>query len=199
MKRNSTRNFLLVVLGILLVLVVIAAIVDRVSDKPAPPTIGTEYHLDEQILDLARPLIKHREGLKLDSYPDGEGLAIGYGHQGAQAGDVITEEQAELYLEEDIKQALQDVKDLVKVDLKPCQYAALTSWRFNFSRSKMVTSDLLEAVNEQRFDAVPDQLRRWVYREVDGKMVWSDWLVAAREAEVELWNSSPYSESLTKY
>lgn len=188
MGRNSTRNFLLFVLGILLGLIVIAAVVDRVSEKPAPPTIGTEYHLDEEILDLARPLIKHREGLKLEAYPDGAGLAIGYGHQGAQEGDVITEEQAEIYLEEDMRQALRDVKDLLTTELQPNQYAALVSWRFNFSRSKMVTSGLLEAINEQRFDDVPDQLRRWVYHEVDGKIVKSDWLVAAREAEVALWN-----------
>lgn len=188
MRRNSTRNFLLVVLGILLGLIAVAVTVDRVSEKPVQPTIGIEYHLDEQILDLARPLIKHREGLKREAYQDGEGLAIGYGHQGAKEGDVITEELAERYLEEDMRQALNDVKDLVKIGLTPHQCAALTSWRFNFSRSKMINSDLLEAVNEQRFDAVPDQLRRWVYHEVNGKMVRSDWLVAAREAEVEMWN-----------
>lgn len=187
MVKNSTRNFLLVVLGLLFGTIIVTAISYRLGEKSVQLKVGTEYHLDEEILDLARPLIKHREGLKLDAYPDGKGFAIGYGHYGAKAGDVITEAQAERLLEEDMRQALRDVKDLLTTELKPCQYAALVSWRFNFSRSKMITSGLLEAVNEQRFDDVPDQLRRWVYHEVDGKMVRSDWLVAAREAEVNLW------------
>ena len=53
-------------------------------------------------------LIKEFEGLELDAYPDpatgGRPYTIGYGRaQGVELGDRITEEEAEAYLEEDVR------------------------------------------------------------------------------------------------
>jgi len=57
--------------------------------------------------DAGLRLIKQFEGCKLDAYPDpgtgGEPYTIGYGHTGGVSlGDVITQEQADSFLRQDV-------------------------------------------------------------------------------------------------
>lgn len=56
--------------------------------------------------------LKRDEGLRLKAYIDTVGVrTIGYGHtKGVKKGDVITREQAEAFLDEDIAVAIADAK-----------------------------------------------------------------------------------------
>jgi GH24 family phage-related lysozyme (muramidase) len=53
--------------------------------------------------------LKERLGLRLMAYQDADGAwTIGYGHRkGVKAGDTCTQEQAEKWLEEDLKEERQ--------------------------------------------------------------------------------------------
>lgn len=60
--------------------------------------------------------LKRDEGLRLKTYIDTVGVrTIGYGHtKGVKKGDVITQEQAEAFLEEDMAVAIADAKAVCK-------------------------------------------------------------------------------------
>lgn len=79
-------------------------------------------------------LIKQAEGLRLAPYQDSKGVwTIGYGHTKGitQETDVITREEAEELLRNDLETAQGDVERLVRVPLSENQYSALVSLVFN--------------------------------------------------------------------
>ena len=76
--------------------------------------------------------IKQHEGLYLHAYDDGVGvMTIGYGHtKNVKRGDVITLQQAEEYLREDLKEFEEAVNGL-NIVLNQNQYDSLVSFLFN--------------------------------------------------------------------
>jgi len=84
-----------------------------------------------------RALIKKHEGLKLHSYRDTEGkLSIGYGHNLDAHGDrdpgVITIDQAEKYLNDDIAEATAQCSKIIGWDqLNEARRAVLIDMCFN--------------------------------------------------------------------
>lgn len=132
-------------------------------------------------------MIKQFEGLRLHAYPDQHGVwTIGYGHtRGVHKGMVITQEQADAFLIDDLAEAEDCVVDHVKVELNDNQYAALVSFTFNEGCGKFRGSTLLMLLNEGKYTTVPDQLKRWVWvgsNENTG-------LRRRRAVEAELWNT----------
>ena len=129
-------------------------------------------------------LIKHFEGLKLSVYDDGTGtLTIGTGHtKGVFEGMIITQEEADELLAEDIKYFEQAVNELVTVPLTSNQFSALVSFTFNLGRDSLRTSTLLRDLNEGRYEEVAEQLLRW---NKIGKVV-EPGLTRRRQAEREL-------------
>ncbi|WP_426577704.1 anti-CBASS protein Acb1 family protein [Xenorhabdus stockiae] len=80
--------------------------------------------------------IKQYEGLKLKAYPDpatgGIPWTIGYGHtKDVKPGQVITEQQAEAFLHDDLKSIYITLESAVKVSLTQGQFDALCSFIFN--------------------------------------------------------------------
>ena len=77
----------------------------------------------------ALQLARQSEGLRLTAYRDETGrLTIGYGHaEGVQAGQTITEEEAEQLLVDDMDEAGAEVSRLVTVPLAQGQFDALVS------------------------------------------------------------------------
>lgn len=133
--------------------------------------------------------IKASEGVRLKAYPDpgssnGEPWTIGYGStRGVKKGMVITQEEAEARLVQDLETAERTVGLLVKVPLNDNQFGALVSFVFNIGSGAFKDSTLLRLLNKGDYDAVPAQLARWDKN--DGKRM--PGLTQRRAAEAELW------------
>lgn len=143
-----------------------------------------------------RKLIKRHEGLSLKAYKDPVGVwTIGWGHTGpdAREGNEITNSRAESLLSQDIREAEDDIRRLVKRDLTQGQFDALVSWQFN--TGALGKSTLLRELNAGNYAAVPGQLRRWVYGTVGGQKVILPGLVKRRSDEAVLWASASAVET----
>lgn len=115
-----------------------------------------------------REIIKKHEGLRLKAYPDpatkSDPWTIGYGHtRNVKRGDVITEEQAEKFLDEDMAEAYACVDSLVKVPLHYHQRDALCSFVFNLGCTKLKNSTLLKKLNKKDYVGAANEFTRWVY------------------------------------
>ncbi|WP_147198547.1 lysozyme [Pantoea sp. CCBC3-3-1] len=132
-------------------------------------------------------LIKKFEGLELKAYKDSVGiLTIGYGHtHGVKAGDVITGQQADAFLREDVHVAELAVNANVKVKLTQGQFDALVSFIFNLGAGNFVKSTLLKKLNAGDYAGAADEFGKWV--NAGGKLL--PGLVKRRAAEREAFNS----------
>ena len=108
----------------------------------------------------------------------------------------LTDQQIEDLLRQDVKVYEDAVNSLVRVPLNQNQFDALVSFTFNLGAGNLAVSTLLKVLNGGKYEAVPNQLRRWV--NAGGKRL--EGLVRRREAEIELWNEpmTIISESTTK-
>lgn len=108
-------------------------------------------------------LIKEFEGLRLGAYLCSAGvLTIGYGHTGGvSAGDRITEQQAEQYLQDDLKKFENGVLRLVRVSLNQNQFDALVCFAFNLGVGSLGKSTLLRKINALDFAGAADEFVRW--------------------------------------
>jgi lysozyme len=136
-------------------------------------------------------LIKKWEGLRTKAYKDGGGvLTIGYGHTSAAGGLkvtpnlVISAQQAEDLLKEDLGKFEARVSSLVKVPLNQNQFDTLVS--FDFNTGALHSSTLLKKLNAGNYSAVPSELGKWVHD--NGKVVTG--LVNRRSDEARLWNKA---------
>lgn len=136
-------------------------------------------------------LIKSFEGLALHAYRDtGNVVTIGYGHTlTAKMGQVITRDEAEKLLLEDVAKAEREVNSVVCVTLTQGQFDALVSFEFNTGGLVLLTakgrerpSKLLEYLNSGAVEYAAGQFMAWVYdngRRLEG-------LVRRRNAERDL-------------
>ncbi len=137
-------------------------------------------------------LIKHFEGLSLKAYPDpgtgGEPYTIGYGHTGGvKPGQVITAQQAEKFLVQDLERFERAVSDLITVPLAQEEFDALVSFTFNVGEGALRDSTLRKRLNAGGGSEVFEQeLPRW---NKGGSGVMPG-LVRRRAAEVELATSA---------
>ncbi|WP_337008814.1 lysozyme [Pantoea sp. AS142] len=129
-------------------------------------------------------LIKRFEGLELKTYKDSVGiLTIGYGHTHAvKAGDVITGEQADAFLREDLQVAELTINTNVKVKLTQGQFDALASFVFNLGSGNFVKSTLIRKLNAGDYAGAADEFGKWV--NAGGKKL--PGLVKRRAAEREV-------------
>lgn len=109
-------------------------------------------------------LIKRFEGLRLEAYKcSGDVWTIGYGHtKGVKPGDVITEEQANQFLREDVAWAEDAVNGYVYAGITQSAFDALVSFTFNLGTGALQSSTLLKKVNAGEHARVVEQLGRWV-------------------------------------
>jgi lysozyme len=132
-------------------------------------------------------LIKNFEGLRLKAYycPAGV-LTIGYGHTGGvEFNQVITKEQAENLLKQDLKVFETAVNAFVKTQLTQNQFDSLVSFVYNIGVNAFQKSTLLKIINTGTFKLkdVEIQLMRWV-RDGEGRILQG--LVNRRKKEFEL-------------
>ena len=139
-------------------------------------------------------LIKKFEGCELESYKCPAGVwTIGYGYtKKVKEGVVISKEEAEKLLREDIEEFEGYVKNLVHVDLEQCQYDAFVSWVFNLGPTNLKNSSLLRILNSTHVDwaDIPYQIQRW--NKVNG--VPNEGLKKRRKAEALLFQGQEWGK-----
>lgn len=132
----------------------------------------------------SQDLTEAQEGIKLKAYLDSVGVpTIGFGHtKGVKMGDVCTLAQAQEYLKEDLKSAVNDVNRLVQVKLTQNQFDACVDFVFNLGGTNFAKSTLLKYINEGNFVAAANEFPKW---NKAGGVVLAG-LVKRRQAEKEL-------------
>ena len=108
--------------------------------------------------------IKKWEALRLKAYmpTPNDVPTIGYGHtKTAKMGMVITEEDAERLLREDLDWVEEALEELVEVPLSQPQYDALASFVFNIGRTNFAKSTLLRKLNASDYAGAAQEFPRW--------------------------------------
>jgi lysozyme len=115
---------------------------------------------------------KAEGGLYLKSYQDSGGVwTIGFGstydfdkQRKVQQGDIITEAQAQKWLEMETSQNAKDIKSLVKVPLNNNQLNALISFVYNVGINAFKKSTMLKLLNSGADkNTVANQFDKWVF------------------------------------
>lgn len=129
-------------------------------------------------------LIKHFEGCELQAYKCPAGVwTIGYGHiKTAHEGKVITQEQADEMLVEEMEEYEGYINKAVKVELNQNQFDAMVSWVYNLGNGNLGASTLLKVLNMGDYAGVPAQMLRW--NKAGGKVL--EGLTRRRQAEADL-------------
>lgn len=150
-------------------------------DRAGVPKDGTMMISDKGIA-----LIKEFEGTRLKAYQDSVGVwTIGVGHtKGVNAGDIITQDQADAFLRADLEDAETAVQGLCPVTTQN-QFDALTSFAFNLGTGALKGSTLRTKHNAGDYSGAKAEFLRWV--NAGGKKL--DGLVRRRTAEAELYGS----------
>lgn len=145
-------------------------------------------HISEKGLAL----IKRYEGLQLKAYPCRAGRwTVGYGHtHNINMGDVITQEQAEAFLREDIAQVTALLNTQIKVPLTQNQYDAICSLVFNIGMTAFTTSTLLKKLNVGDYAGASAEFMKWSKATVKGKKIPLPGLIKRRQAEEALFKSA---------
>jgi len=133
-------------------------------------------------------LIKHFEGCELEAYKCAAGVwTIGYGHiKGVTSDSVITQEQAEQMLVEELNEYEGYINNMVTMPLSQNQFDALVSWVYNLGGGNLKASTLLKVVNSGEFNGVPEQIMRW--NKAGGKVL--EGLTRRRQAEADLFSGN---------
>jgi lysozyme len=131
-------------------------------------------------------LIEHFESLALSAYQDPTGTwTIGYGHTAnVEPDDTCTQNQADLWLVQDVQEAVQTVNSMVHVPLTQGEFDALTDFVFNVGSGNFYHSTLLEMLNNSDYTGASEQFPRWD----ESKGVVLEGLVTRRLAEQALFN-----------
>jgi len=146
-------------------------------------------------------LLEQWEGVRQQVYLDsGKEPTIGIGHLLTQSerssGKIFIDGMPVKYdqwlsvaecrtlLDQDLKIPEKTISKLVFVALTQNQYDTMISFIFNLGAEAFRNSTLLKLLNESKYNAVPEQLRRWIHD--NGKVVQG--LINRREKEIKLWN-----------
>lgn len=141
-----------------------------------------------KISDTGLELIKQFEGCKLVAYPDpasgGDPWTVGYGHTGPEVvpGLVITQEQADKFLRNDLERAERCVNNAVKGNITQNQFDALCDFVYNLGCGALGKSTLLRCINSGDDIVAAEEFGKW--NRAAGKVMAG--LTRRREAERDL-------------
>jgi len=132
-------------------------------------------------------LTENFEGLRLTAYPDpathGDPWTIGYGStKEVHQGMVITQEQAEQRLMDDVQSACNVVNSKVHTDLTQNEFDALVDFVFNCGAGNFAGSTLLRKINAGDMEGAALEFEKWTH--ADGKVMAG--LIKRRHAEAVL-------------
>ena len=119
-----------------------------------------------QISEEGKSLIKKFEGCpkdELEAYKCSAGVwTIGYGRtKNVNEGDTCTQEQADKWLEEELKEYESYIHDAVLVPLDQNEFDALVAWTYNLGPTNLNNSTMLKVLNDNKKEEVPYQIQRW--------------------------------------
>lgn len=138
----------------------------------------------------AEKLVKHFEGLRLQSYlcPAGK-WTIGYGQtKGIKKGMVWTREQAESDVSATVRRFAEEVRQLVRKGTTDNELSAFTSLAYNIGVANFKSSSALRWHNARESKSkVCAGIRMWDKATVDGKKIVLKGLVRRREAECSVY------------
>lgn len=131
-------------------------------------------------------LVAESEGLRTSAYKDVAGITtICYGHTGPDVamGMKLTQAECDKLLAKDSEWAWMAVDELVKVDMEPWQWIALSDWTVNFGKGALKSSTMLKTINGGDWINGCRMLLDWVYAGPPGKKVKYPGLVKRRQKE----------------
>lgn len=135
-------------------------------------------------------LIKQFEGYSSKAYPDpatgGAPWTIGYGTtKGVKPGMVITAQQAEKMLRDDVAKFESGVSSLITAPTTQGQFDAMVSLAYNIGLGNFGKSTLLKKHNSRCYTCAADQFRVW--NRANGKAM--NGLTKRRAAERQVYMS----------
>ena len=110
-----------------------------------------------------RALIRQFEGMRLEAYRDSKGIpTIGVGHtKNVRMGDRCSIQQADVWLSQDLEDAVAGVQMLVKAPITQSMFDALVSFTFNLGTRQLGESTMLILINKRNYKAAAEQFKRW--------------------------------------
>lgn len=113
---------------------------------------------------LAIPLIREFEGLALKAYKCPAGIwTIGYGHtEDVVPGLVISKEQAEEFLLEDLRNKQDVMAEMIHVPVTEGQFIALLSFYFNVRLSSIRSGNVWKLMNAGKTRAAGELMLQYV-------------------------------------
>jgi lysozyme len=95
-------------------------------------------------------IIKEEEQLRLEAYELGGLWLIGYGHLMLEGEkDVITEEEADVFLREDLHWCEEAIERYVKVPVTLNEFSAMVAFCYNVGSGKTRGSSIVKRVNQE--------------------------------------------------
>lgn len=168
---------------------------ERFRAPPPLPPAPDSRHVANAWLVANEPgleLIRHSEGLRLNSYYLAGQWLIGYGHAGtAMKGMTITKEEADALLVADIKDAEAAVRRLVTVPINENEFSALVSLAYNMGSSAFAGTSVLERLNAGDREGAAAAFRYIVRADINGERVVLEALKRRRAAERNLFLTPP--------
>lgn len=148
-----------------------------------------------EITDLTINLVKKFEDFSSTIYPCLAGKpTIGYGHVVNDAEKVkykngISPKEAEDLLKQDLQDAVNCLKRLIKVDLHPDNISALISLIFNVGCGEFASSKALKLINDKNLEKAKIELfdSKVGFVRIGSKIVQG--LVNRRAIEAKLWKN----------
>ncbi|HEV7379959.1 MAG TPA: lysozyme [Dyadobacter sp.] len=146
-----------------------------------------------QISSNGLSILKNREKLRLNAYPDSNGtITIGWGfttyENGAKVkkGDSITESRAIQLLNFHLNIAVTGVNKAITTTLTQGQFDACVSFAYNTGVGAFTGSTLRKLINADpnNTTAIFAAWRQWKYETINGVKVVSDGLINRREEEI---------------
>lgn len=141
------------------------------------------------------------EGCVLKPYKDIAGLrTIGIGHlikpgEDFPDGVEITKEKAMEILSSDVQRCEESIKLRIKVPLNQNQFDALVSFGFNCGTGVYALADACKALNEGKYEEVPEKLLSWSKVRINGVLQTNKGLYSRRLSEGQLF-SKPMTTSV---
>ena len=123
--------------------------------------------------------IKSEESCKLEAYSIRDGkITVGYGHAEPihktelKVGQKITQEQADLYLKEDLTKAADGVRRIfteweekgIEVKITQTMFDALVSLAFNSGVSNLRESDVIQKLKKKNYKLAGDSIKNYKIR-----------------------------------
>ena len=116
-------------------------------------------------------LLREHEGVRKDVYLDPIGLPTGgVGHllkgdeiEKFPVGTILSDEQVDEWLRQDVREAEEAVERLVSARLTQNQFDALVSFVFNVGSGNFERSQLRRLLNAGKVDLAAQQFNRWVF------------------------------------